>query len=176
MTSRAAASFRWRVIAITSLIAIGCVGCRAVIRPGNDTDGQEPSPAPQPPALDTVRIQFRNLSPTAVDTQFYKTDGPVEPLPEDLLLPDNLVQPGIGIGGTGILGPLSVDEITVACSDDLVVGTAGGAFLDADLGTALGTGPVRFLQAPYQFDCGATLVFEYSQTTGGYTVVLFQDK
>ena len=161
---------------ITLLMTIICIGCSALPNgDGDNGDGAEPLASSESPSLDSVRIQFRNLSTTAVDTQFYATDEPVEPLPGGLLTPDNLLRAGIGIGGTGILGPLSVDAIDLPCSETLVVGTTGGEFMDADLGTVLGNGTVRFMQAPFQFDCGAILVFEYSETTGGYSVILFQE-
>ncbi len=166
-----------RAFFVTSCFTIICVGCAAPSGGWVEEDdtGPEPPASPSQPAMDEVQIEFRNLASTAVDTQFYFTDEPVEPLPEGLLVPDNLRQSGIGVGGTGIIGPGTLDSIEVPCSAELVVGTAGGEFLDADLGTLLGNGPARFLQAGYQFDCGATIIFEYGETFGEYTVDVYQD-
>ena len=176
MKSPTVASLSQMALAVIPLFTVVCVGCGTLRVSTGDGDGEGPPAAAEPTGLDSLRVEFRNLSATAVDTQFYTTDDPAALLPDDLLVPDNLRRSGIGVAGTGILGPFSVDEVELGCSEDLVVGTAGGEFLDADLGTPLGQGPVRFMQAGFQFDCGASLVLEYSQTTGGYTVTLFQDK
>ncbi len=177
MKTHVVRSLGCRVFLVTSCFTIICVGCTApsggVVE--EDETGPESPESPRPPGMDEVQIEFRNLSSTAVDTQFYLTNEPVEELPEELLVPDNVRRPGIGVGGTGIIGPGTLDSIKVPCSEELVVGTAGGEFLDADLGTPLGNGPVRFLQAGYQFDCGATIVFQYGETFGEYTVDVYQD-
>ena len=175
MKSPKVASLNRMMFAVTSLCTVLCIGCGTLRVSDGDADGEEPPAAVEPPSLDSVRVEFRNLSTTAVDTQFYTTEDPTALLPDDLLVPDNLRQSGIGVAGTGILGPFHIDQVELSCSENLVLGTAGGEFLDADLGTVLGQGPVRFMQTGFQFDCGVTLVFEYSQTTGGYTVILFQE-
>jgi hypothetical protein len=176
MKSRMVTNQRLWKSALTSIITIACVGCTVSTHDNQNgnANNHEPPPDDQP-GLNSVRIQFRNLGTNAVDTQFYAADGPFDQLPDDLIVPENLIQAGIGVGGTGILAPFSSDEIELPCSDQLVVGTAGGEFMDADLGNPLGNGPVRFMQAGFQFDCGATLVLEYSQTLGGFTVNLFQE-
>jgi len=176
METKAKIRSKYVLTVLTLLMTSTWVGCVAMPDGGEDNgDGSEPATSPEPPSLDSVRIRFRNLSTTAVDTQFYAADAPAEPLHESLLVPANLLQAGIGIGGTGILGPLSVDALDLPCSETLVVGTTGGEFIDADLGTVLGSGTVRFMQAPFQFDCGTILVFEYSETTGGYNTILYQE-
>ncbi|MCK4660554.1 MAG: hypothetical protein KAV82_13620 [Phycisphaerae bacterium] len=176
MFPRTATSLIRMVFVVTPLFGIVCMGCDTPLT-GGDVSSEEPQSLPpeDESSLDVVRIEFRNFSTSAVDTQFYASNEAFDLLPQDLLIPQNLIQTGIGVGGTGILGPLAADEIELPCSELLVVGTAGGKFLDADLGTDLGSGPVRFMQAEYQFDCGATLILEYRQTIDGYTVNLFQE-
>ncbi|MCP4589986.1 MAG: hypothetical protein GY842_04525 [bacterium] len=179
MSSSNQTGVSWGLLLVTLFVPIGCAGCSAL---GPTTGSEDRSDAPEPaasaeepPSLDSIRIEFRNLSSNAVDTQFYVASEPVAALPDGLLIPENLVQAGIGVGGTGILGPLTTDEVDVTCAEQVVVGTGGGEFLDANLGTVLGQGPVRFMQSDFQFDCGAELVFEYTQTDGGFSVTVFQD-
>ena len=164
------------ICVVTFVVAIVCIGCRYSSSDSNDNGGNS-----GPPVNDnetgpgSVRIVLRNASPAAVETQFYATDEPLAKLPDDLLVSTNLVLSGIGVGGTGLLPPLSTDELELACSDTLTLGTAGGQFVEADLGTPLGKGEIRFMQAGYQFDCGATIIVEYSQTLGGYAVSMYAD-
>lgn len=162
-------------LVVLAVFTAGGGGC------GVSSDGEDPSGQPSPgstegPPVDSISVQFRNLSDGAVDTQFYVSPEPLEQLPEELIVPENLRQSGIGVGGTGILPPFSADELELSCSDALVVGTAGGELIDDNLGTVLGQGPVRFMESGFQFDCGETLVFEYTRTLAGFTVHLFQDR
>lgn len=157
-------------------LSLGLVGCTAF--PDSNTSPR-PSPPPdntQPPPPSTVELRFVNLTDAAVATEIYVADGPLENLPDDLITAEHRVLEGIGVAGTGIMSPFSADSIERPCADDLVVGTGGGRFMDADSGEFLGQGPVRFLQAGFQFDCGTTLIFEYSRTADGYNMELYQDR
>ena len=65
--------------------------------------------------------------------------------------------------------PDSVDEITFPCTDRTIVGTAGGEYLDPDLGTSLTTGQSRVVQVGINFDCGNTIIFTFTGADGEYT-------
>ena len=155
--------------------AMTCAGC------GIGSDEPEPTksgpPATQDPlALNVVQIEFQNLSSVAVDTQFYAAEATSNGLPDGLFVPENLIRTEIGNAATGILSAGESDRIAYPCSDTLAIGTVGGEFLDPNLGSPLGQGPIRFAQSRYQFDCGATLIFEYNHTTGGYTTHIFEER
>lgn len=155
--------------------AASCAGCGLGADESDPTKGA-PAPAQDPLPLNVVQIEFRNLSAAAVDVQFHAADVSTNGLPDALFADGNLETAGIGNAATGILIAGESDQIAFPCSDHLAIGTLGGEFLDPNLGSPLGQGPPRFVQSRYQFDCGATLVFEYNQTTGGYTTHIFEDR
>jgi len=172
---------KWRPVlsranaAVIFALTISCVGCG--VRSGEDPPaGADPPTAPDSLPINVVQVELRNLSAAAVDTQFYAADISSNGLPDALFIPANLIRTGIGNASTGILAPGERDLIAQPCSDTLAVGTLGGQFLDANLGSPLGQGPPRFMQARYQFDCGAVLLVEYNQTTGGYTTHIFEER
>jgi hypothetical protein len=166
------------------LIAAGAAlaGCAATFQPSNSPSAaNRNSSVTNPPATDDseVRVRFRNETTAAVETQFYATNEPVATIPDDLFVPANLVtvtaDAGIGVAGRGLLTPNSSDSINLPCTENLLLGTTGGRFQDAEQGTDLGQGPRRWLQAGAVFDCGATITFTYKQEGDGFTVAVSQD-
>ena len=175
MTAYRAAAFAWGRAGIILAGTVICVGCGLAPEEGDPPKGSLP-PSQDPLPLNVVQIEFRNLSAAAVDVQFHAADVSTNGLPDALFVPANRQTDGIGNAATGILTAGESDQIAYPCSDTLAVGTLGGQFLDPNLGSPLGQGPPRFVQSRYQFDCGANLVFEYNQTTGGYTTHIFEDR
>ena len=95
----------------------------------------------------TVRIRFVNLAVNeAVNVEFYATDDPLELLPDDLFVDENLVTANIGVAGLGIIEPSAVDSIDFPCTEGLTIGTLGGIFLDNDSGELRGVGTARWAQ------------------------------
>jgi hypothetical protein len=54
-----------------------------------------------------------------------------------------------------------VDSITFPCTEDLTLGTIGGAFAEAETGDARGIGEARWAQAAPLGLCGSAITFEY---------------
>lgn len=125
-------------------------------------------------AADEVLVRFINLSDADVDTQFHATNMSLDDPPNDLIDPQFAVQTELGVFGSGVLltdqtGEFSVDEITFPCSETTILGTAGGEYLDPDLGTPLATGQSRVVQVGINFDCGNTIIFTFTGSEGEYT-------
>jgi len=142
---------------------------------GNGSSTEEEGDLPSavlPPDKSVVDVQFVNETAAVVETQFYATNDPVEPTAEALFVPANLFMEDVGVAGLGLLNPESFDAIAFECTENLVLGVAGGAFLDPDLGTELGVGPPRIVQEGLVFDCGAMVTFTYKIEGDGYTVVV----
>lgn len=132
--------------------------------PRNDNGGaQDPPP-------EFVTIRFVNASPDqALQVEFYATNEPLEAIPADLFA-DNvyLVLESIGLAGSGLLAPLSEDEIQFDCTEALTIGTLGGEFRDNETGEVLGRGSELFVP-PGGFPlCGRTVVYTYFSTGGEY--------
>jgi hypothetical protein len=157
-------------------------GCAARFEaPGSESTANRNSPVTNPPATDDsmVRVRFRNETTAVVETQFYATNESVATIPDDLFVPANLVtvteDGGIGVAGSGLLPPGTSDAIDFPCTDNLLLGTTGGRFQDAERGTDLGEGPRRWLEEGAVFDCGATITFTYKEEGDGFTVAVSQD-
>ncbi|MBN1513003.1 MAG: hypothetical protein JXB13_13390 [Phycisphaerae bacterium] len=131
--------------------------------PGENTNSSLPGDA-------SVLVRFVNETNSVVEVQFHATLDDIGSSEESLFAPQYLVIDGIGVAGTGLLIPRSADTIEWHCSDGLVIGVAGGRFLDPDSGAELGTGTPRMVQQGLVFDCGATITFTYQETGYGYTV------
>ena len=128
----------------------------------------EPAPASEPPPA-VVTIRFRNLAvDEAVNVEFYATHGPVTDLPDDLFVEQNLITENVGIAGTGILEPLREDTLSYPCSDQLVIGTLGGTFLDNETGELRGHGVARWAQDVALELCGRRVLIEYSYELGTF--------
>lgn len=124
----------------------------------------------EPTAPDTVLVVFRNLSLTdAVQVNFYASSDPVTNLPDDLFVPANLNTTGVGVAGTGIVQPAQFDFVRdFPCTDDLVIGTSGGQFVDNDSGEVRGTSPPRWLEAAAAGFCGGAVTFTFSNSDGEF--------
>lgn len=158
-------------------VGVALAGCTTTAQPsGSPSTTNRNSSTTNPPATgdSEVRVRFRNETTAVVETQFYATNEPVTAIPDDLFVPANLVtvtgDKGIGVAGRGLLTPGSSDSINFPCTEDLLLGTTGGRFQDAELGTDLGQGPRRWLEEGAVFDCGATITFTYKEESGGFTV------
>lgn len=123
-----------------------------------------------PTAPDTVLVVFRNLSITdAVQVNFYAALDPLSNLPDDLFVPANLNTAGVGVAGTGIVQPAQFDFLRdFPCTDDLVIGTSGGQFLDNDTGEVRGTSAARWVEASSVGFCGAAVTFTFSVEDGEF--------
>ncbi len=124
-------------------------------------------------AEDMVMIGFRNLAISeAVDVEFYATNEPLENLPDDLFVAENLVTANLGVAGTGIVEPWRQDVIEFPCTSSLTVGTRGGNFMDSESGEPRGTGSARWAQEGPVGLCGSIVTFEFSGSDGDFTTTL----
>ncbi len=157
-------------LAVTWWLGTGCtVDYSGILDP--PATGETPDDVV--PAIQEVTVRFRNMTSDVVNVQFYATNLPLEILPDDLFADEaNLVTIGIGLGGSGDLGPFVADQIQFECTDDLSLGTAGGEFRDNETGEVYGDGTVRVLEQGLQFSCGAVILFEYQSTGDGYVTTL----
>jgi len=159
---------------ILSLILIAFPGCTATVRPGGGSDagadGTDHPPVDPPADATTVVVQLVNETTVVVETQFYAAANLTNPSPADLFVPENLMTNGVGVASTGLLIPRTADDVEIPCTQNLVLGVAGGRFLDPDLGTEIGQGTRRIVPAGWVFDCGAVIVFTYKGESIGYSV------
>lgn len=115
------------------------------------------------PGNDEVLVRFVNLSTDeAVEVQFHGSNAALGTLPDDLFAAENLVTRGIGLAGSGILAPRTADQILFPCTTELVIGTLGGSFVDAQTGDARGEGQVRWAEDSPLGLCGSYVTFEYA--------------
>ena len=157
---------------LSVLAVIG--GCRATVTPGDGSgsggDGSNAPPVEPPADATTVVVQLVNETTAVVETQFYAAANLTNPSPADLFVPENLMTNGVGVASTGLLIPRTADDVEIPCTQNLVLGVAGGRFLDPDLGTEIGQGTRRIVPAGWVFDCGAVIVFTYKGESIGYSV------
>lgn len=152
----------WAMRIAPAILMFTC-GCTISVMPdlGPPSSGGGAGGGDGPDA--TVTVRFRNLTTSdAVDVEFFATNEPLDNLPDDLFLDSNSVTASIGLAGSGLVGPGQEDEIEFPCTEDLVLGTLGGTFLDDESGETQGTGDQRWSEEGPQFSCGTTIVFEYS--------------
>ena len=140
--------------------------CSVTIDPNpGDHNGGSQDPPPE-----FVTIRFVNASADqAIQVEFYATNEPLDAIPEELFADETyLVQESIGLAGSGLLAPLSEDEIQFDCTETLTIGTLGGEFRHNETGEVLGRGDELY-KAPGGFSlCGGTAVYTYSSTGGEY--------
>lgn len=149
-------------------IAGGLAGCSVDVTGGLTIPDDIGVAAPA-----VVTIRFRNFSvDTAVNVEFHATNDPLETLPDDLLVPENLWTASVGVAGTGIIQPLGVDEIEFPCTDNLTIGTAGGTFLDNDTGDVVGIGTTRWVGEGQLGLCGSLVTFDFSRRADQFTTDL----
>jgi hypothetical protein len=160
----------------TSLLAVlaigflaGCTSGVAVTADGGGSSQPSNGGTSGGAADDQIKVRFFNDSDAAVDTQFYATNDLLEDPTEDLFQPQYRIQTGVGLAGSGLLEVNTDDEIGFPCTENTIVGTEGGEFQDPDLGTLLATGQQRILRVGDNFDCGNTIIFAYTGSSGNYT-------
>ncbi len=147
-------------------VSVGTGGGSGTPRDGNGGNGDGGSPG-----ADEIRIRFVNTSDVDVDTQFFATNDALEDPLEDLFQPKYRRQESIGVAGTGIVQAGTDDQITFACTENTVLGTEGGEFLDPDRGTLLATGETRVVMVGPNFDCGNTVIFGFANDGNDYNSV-----
>ena len=110
-----------------------------------------------------VTVRFINLTEDqAVDVEFYVEEEPIDRIPDELFVAANLIQRSIGVAGSGLVPPRSADEISLDCNPDLIFGTRGGRFLDAESGDLEGEGKPRWVQEGPLGLCGSVVTIEFS--------------
>jgi hypothetical protein len=148
----------------------GLVGC-GVIPPaggdnvnGNDNTGGGPVvPNVGEPSNQQVLVRFLNLSRTeAVDVQFYAAPSGVTTVPADLFAEAFSVTMSVGVAGSSLVTPGAGDQVLMDCTPNLILGTEGGAFRDAESGEPRGVGQPRWVQDSGIGLCGATVTFLYA--------------
>lgn len=164
---------RWSVwMAVLGCLAILPACDVTIVSPNsnsNTNDNESPgSQVPDP----KVTLVVGNLTSVAVDAEIYiSTNGPGISA-EELFVAENKFTDGIGLASSGVMEPTSDDRVEIPCADGLVIGTAGGRFLDPDTGDELGSGPPRILQEGLVFDCEATLTLVFRVEDGDFTVAV----
>jgi len=152
-------------VALVGIIGIAAGGCDSLlndIAEFADTTRTAPDSEVAGPADQFVTIAFRNLANAdAVNVEFYTTTTPPENLPEGLFTEENLVTASLGVAGTGLLIPGATDVLEIPCNGNLIVGTAGGEFLDNETGETTGRGVPRWLEATSTGLCGAIVGFTF---------------
>jgi hypothetical protein len=183
MTTLARSSWTTLAAALAAILALGgAYGCTVGTVPpastaplndqggggGDQDDDFEPGSSDQAD-IDQIVVRFFNASDADVDTEFYATNEPLEDPATDLFSAENRVQVGIGAFGSGVVQSGDNDQIDFPCTENTVVGTAGGRYRDPDLGTLLGTGQARVIEVGLNFDCGNTIIFTYTGDNGDYS-------
>ena len=91
-----------------------------------------------------ITVQFINLTEDqAVEVEFYVEEEPIDRIPDELFVAANLITRSIGVAGSGLVPPRTADEISLDCNPNLIFGTRGGRFLDAESGDEVGEGEPR---------------------------------
>ena len=140
---------------------------------GTPAAGLTPASEGDDATADLVRIRFRNLTADeAVNVEFHVTQEPLENLPEDLFVEENLVTASIGIAGTGIIRPHKEDVIEFPCTPNLTIGTGGGSFVDDESGEPRGAGTPRWAQEGPLALCGSVVTFEFSGNGTDFSTAL----
>ena len=125
---------RLRVSGLGLVVALGTMlggGCSVEIGPNPGQPGGTNPPSNDD--LETVTLRFVNLATDlGVDLEFYASNEPLDVVPDDLFVEENLVTEGLGFLGSGTLGPLWEDSIDFPCTEELTIGTRGGTFRDTD--------------------------------------------
>ncbi len=142
------------------IILIASGGCELAIPDETTPDSEIGRPAEQ-----FVTIAFRNLSTVnTVDVEFHAVTSVEVSLPEGLFTDENRVSESLGVAGTGLLIPGATDILEISCTENLVIGTAGGTFLDNETGELNGRGEPRWLDATSAGLCGAIVGFTFESS------------
>ncbi len=149
----------------------GCLsGCGIIPPAGGGSDNENDNTGGGPvvpnvgePSNQQVLVRFLNLSRTeAVDVEFYAAPAGVTNLPDDLFAPAFRVTTSVGVAGSSLITPGAGDQILLDCTPNLVLGTEGGAFRDAESGEPRGEGQPRWVQDTGIGLCGGTVTFLYA--------------
>lgn len=147
-------------VLVAGMFSLAGCGVSIIGDNGNNGGGGGGTGGPPPPEA-FIALSLVNLTNTTVVAELYVSTNALANPAEDLFDDDNLFTDRVGIAATGLLAPLSSDDVEIPCTPDLVVGTAGGRFLDNETGELLGTGSQRVLQQGLVFDCGARVTLLY---------------
>jgi len=156
----------WAASAGALVGLLAAPGCEVQINP----DLINTTPASQAGEFTAV-TKLVNATTAALRTELYASIEPMSYFPEDLFAAGNLVTAGIGVGGTGVVGPGLTDHVTLECTGTLALGTPGGVFLDPETGEELGTGTQQYLRSTLTL-CARLITITYSETAEGYETVI----
>jgi len=168
--------FRLLLTNIAVIVVASCVvhtGCRSldfIVDDEFPDDGPDDGDTPQPAPDQGIVLRLANLTDAAVDTELFMTTNATSNAMAELFVEENRLIDGVGIAATGLLAPLSSDEIALPCTEELTIGTSGGRFLDQETGEVLGTGTVRILQRGLVLDCGDEISLLYHRDGETYAV------
>lgn len=149
----------WMFLALT-----GCGGT-IIIDPGGN--GGDPGNTD-----DQVVLHLQNATRAAVRPDLYVGTNGSDATADNLFAPENIFTNGVGLAGSGLMAPVSSDDVRIDCASGLVIGTPGGEFIDDETGESLGTGPSRILVQGLVFDCGAEITLTFRQTENGFTTTV----
>lgn len=154
---------RRSLIALPFLLAPAGCGNLLALPDANANQNDNASSGPGAPSAQQVLVRFINrTSDEAVDVQFYATNDPLANLPDDLYAEAYRVTMSVGVAGSSLVTPGAGDQILIDCTDNITLGTAGGAFRQAESGEPRGVGQPRWAQNTGLGLCGGTVTFFYS--------------
>lgn len=158
------------VVAVVLVAVVGVVGCDVAL---SGFDDFAPGTDVGRPVEQVVIIAFRNLATIdAVNVEFHTTTAPVANLPDGLFVEENGVTTNLGVAGTGLLIPGATDILELPCDANLIIGTAGGGFLNNETGEPAGRGEPRWLDATSVGLCGAIVGFTFEGTGGTFVTTV----
>ncbi len=156
------------------LVALGTMpggGCSVEVWP-NPAQPSGTSPSSNDDR-ETMILRFVNeAADLGVDLEFYATNEPLDVLPDDLFVTENLVTEGLGFLGSGTLGPLWTDTVDFPCTQNLTIGTLGGTFRDTESNEERGVGVKRWATDRQMGLCGAVATFTFAPDDDGFTTTL----
>lgn len=149
------------------LLATGDLPADTIMPPVDDDPG----------TANKVTVRFINLTEDqAVDVEFYVEQEPIDNIPDDLFVAGNLITRSIGVAGSGLVPPRTADEISLDCNPDLIFGTRGGRFLDAESGDLVGEGEPRWVQEGPLGLCGTVVAIEFFRDGSGFRTGITVDR
>lgn len=156
----------WAAGAAALVGLLATPGCEVQINP----DLANATPTLQFDEFTTV-VKLVNATSAALRAELYASTEPMSHLPGNLFTAGNLVTAGIGVGGTGVVGPGLADYVTLECSGTLALGTPGGVFLDPETGEELGNGTQQYVRSTLTL-CGRLITITYFEVDDGYETII----
>ncbi len=154
-----------RLLALITLLGLPACNSTLFVQPGaGGTDDASAAPTPE----SAVALRLVNTTDQAVETQVYVSSNGLADPEADLFTPRRLYTGSIGVAASGVLLPNATDTVTIPCSEGMVIGTAGGLFLDAEDGSEAGQGSPRIVQEGWVFDCQDRVTFVYRTVDGEF--------